>query len=54
MEQTKQFSTKAQYVTPSCKSAIIRAKKSILAGSYGDPGEAGGQGEYIDDTGEDY
>lgn len=41
------------YVTPSCKSAEIRARLSILAGSYGEAGKAGDDGE-LELDGDDY
>lgn len=53
MVKTKQFNARMYYVTPSCKSAEIRTKKSILAGSYGEAGKAAGSGD-VDIDEEDY
>lgn len=53
MKNLQQFSAKVQYVTPSCKSVELRSKQTILAGSYGDEGRAGGRGGWIEED-EDY
>lgn len=57
MVKTNQFSAKVQYVTPSCKSVVLRSRQPILAGSYGDgkasnPWETGGD-DVHDYSGED-
>ncbi len=33
MYRTKQFSTKAQYVTPLCKTTNLHARRAIMTGS---------------------
>lgn len=51
MNKTNQFSPKAQYVTPSCRTVMLQAKESILVAS-GNPGARwydGGAGTYGDD-----
>lgn len=34
MEKLQQFSAGAKYVKPSCKSAVLKSRETILTGSY--------------------
>ena len=53
MKNLEKFSAKVQYVTPSCKSVRIQARQTILTGSYGEEGRAGGRGYLYDNSEEE-
>lgn len=54
MVKTNQSIGRESYVRPSCKMSELHLRHSVMtASNYGEPGEAGGSGNYVIDE-EDY